>query len=76
MYEHKSNLLYLTYIQRSIREVQTILEVFEGKNADRTRLLESVNVLQYIGTIIIYQCANIGMWNTPIKERHINRCSS
>lgn len=73
MFEDKRNLLYLTYIQSVLGEVQTTLKVFEGENIDPTKLLDSLTLLlRSICKRVVYQPANFNVLTTPIQESHIN----
>ncbi|KAL4719405.1 hypothetical protein ACJJTC_015099, partial [Scirpophaga incertulas] len=73
MFEDGSNLLYMTYIQSILGEVQTALKVFESENADPTKLLETLAfLLRSICNRVIYSHTNINVLTTMVQENHLN----
>lgn len=78
MFEDPNNLLYLTYIQSVLGEVQTAMKVFESENADPTKLLDTLTfLLQSICKRVIYGPAiNINLLTTSIQESHLNPYST
>ncbi|CAH2086585.1 unnamed protein product [Euphydryas editha] len=73
MFEDGSNLLYMTYIQSILGEVQTALKVFESENADPTKLLEALTfLLRSICNRVIYSHADINVLTTTVQENHLN----